>query len=74
MVSVILSILASLEIINRYHPLVNKILGFCDRLFEPVLTKIRRYLPDINGIDLSPVVLFLLIQFMQNALLTYVYI
>jgi len=47
----------------------NPIIRFLRNATEPVYTYIRRYLPFLNlgGIDLSPIVLILLIQFLQIA-------
>lgn len=46
---------------DPYNPIVN----FIHRLTEPVLRRVRRYLPNTGMIDLSPVVVFLLIQIAQ---------
>jgi YggT family protein len=45
------------------------IINFLARLHEPILRQVRRYLPDIGGIDLSPIVLFLAAQFIRNLLI-----
>ena len=44
------------------------------KIVEPLLSKIRQYLPTISGIDLSPIVLFLLLNFLRNVLFTYFYV
>jgi YggT family protein len=43
------------------------------RLTEPALRPIRRFLPNLGGLDLSPVVLILLLIFVQNLLFEYFY-
>jgi YggT family protein len=40
------------------------------RLTDPVLRPIRRYLPDLGGIDISPIILLLVIFFIRQFLLT----
>ncbi|MFW0776964.1 MAG: YggT family protein [Rickettsiales bacterium] len=65
--------LISFKIINGYQPIVQKIMYALDRLVDPVLRPIRKFLPDMGGIDISPILLILLLNFAQNALYTYFY-
>ncbi len=65
---IVLSLLVAFNIVNRGHPLVDRVYYALNRMFEPMLRPIRRYLPDLGGIDLSPVVLILLLQFLQYSL------
>lgn len=68
----IIGLLISFEIINGFSPIVKKVKLVLDRLIEPVIAPIRRFMRktfgDMGGIDLSPIVLILLIQFAQSAL------
>lgn len=66
-----LSILISFDILNRNQPLVYRLNFVLNRLTEPVLRHIRRYLPDLGGVDISPILLILLLNFIDNALRTY---
>lgn len=68
---IIISLLISFDIINRYNPVVSKVSEFLYKATEPVLRRIRRYMPNIGAIDLSPIVVFLLIRFINNVLYTY---
>lgn len=43
------------------------------KLTEPVLRRIRRYMPDLGMVDLSPIVVFIAIRFISNVLYTYFY-
>jgi len=74
---VILSLLINFEVVNRFNPLVQRVNDILNRLVEPVLRPIRRltdrFLPNLGGVDLSPIVLFLLLQFIQNALYSWFY-
>ncbi|MBV8938219.1 MAG: YggT family protein [Alphaproteobacteria bacterium] len=70
---VILSLLIYFKIVNRGHPLVFRLEDVLNRLVEPALKPIRRILPDLGGVDLSPVILILLLHFLNNALFYYVY-
>lgn len=49
---------------NSYHPVVQ----FLYRITEPVLSFVRRYLPVMGGFDLSPLVVILVLYFLQNFL------
>ncbi len=75
--SVILSWLTAFGVINRFNPAVAKISEILHKLTEPLLRRIRRvimkYLPDLGGMDLSPVILLLAIWFFQRVLYTYFY-
>ena len=68
---VISSWLVAFKIINPWQPVVRMIINFLTRLHEPLLRQVRRYMPDLGGIDLSPIVLFLAAQFIQNLLISY---
>ena len=70
-ISVILSWLVAFNVVNTHSPLVSAIGRFLYRLTEPLLKPIRQFLPDLGGIDISPVVLLLLIWFIENLLITY---
>ncbi len=72
-VSAILSWLIAFDVINRRNPFVTKVGLFLYRLTEPVLRPIRRVLPLIAGVDLSPLVLILLLMFLRNLLFEYVF-
>lgn len=69
----VLATLISFKVVNAYQPIVQKIMYALDRLCEPVLKRIRKYLPDLGGIDISPIILILLLNFAIQALYTYFY-
>lgn len=69
----VLSMLIGFKIVNGYQPLVRKVMRVLDQLCEPVLRRIRSILPPIAGLDFSPLVLLLLLDFTRNALFTYFY-
>lgn len=71
-VHVVLSWLTAFNVVNTRHPLVNGIGQITFRLCEPLLSKIRRYLPRLGGLDLSPIVLILLLQFARNLINEYI--
>ena len=63
--TVILSWLVAFNVINRSNPYVRQIGQALEKLTEPLLRPIRRVLPDLGGIDLSPVVLLIGMQFFR---------
>lgn len=65
---VILQWLISFQIINRHQPFVYRVMMVLDRLTEKPLRFIRRYVPLVGGIDLSPLILILALQFTKSAL------
>ena len=64
--SIILSLLLHFEILNRRSAVVVKIEDFLLRVTEPFYRPIRKYVPSFNSIDLSPMILLLAIQFLEN--------
>lgn len=71
-VHVVLSWLTAFNVVNTRHPFVNAIGRVTYQLCEPVLGRIRRFLPNLGGLDISPIVLILLLQFGNNLLREYV--
>jgi YggT family protein len=67
----ILSWLVGFGIINRYNRAVATIGDFLWRITEPVLRPIRRFIPDLGGIDISPVILILLLWFVRDLMFEY---
>lgn len=64
----VLSWLIAFNVVNRSNQVVGVIGDFLYRITEPALRPIRRYMPDLGGIDLSPLVLILLLIFVQRVL------
>lgn len=63
---VILRLLTHFNIVNYHHRLVRTVLHFLDNLVEPILKRIRRFIPYLGTLDLSPLVLYLLVEFIKN--------
>ena len=55
----IMSWLISFEVLNVRQPLVGQIWYTLQRILEPIYGPIRRFLPNMGGIDLSPIVALL---------------
>jgi YggT family protein len=61
----VLSWLIAFNVVNTRHPVVAMIGEFLYRATEPVLRPIRKRLPNFGGIDISFIVVFLIIYFIQ---------
>ncbi len=68
---VILSMLISFNIINTENRIVSIIMDFLFRLIEPLLTVIRRIIPSIGAIDISPIILIIIIEALQFVMTKY---
>ncbi len=71
-VNVIVSWLIAFNILNTQNRFVYSILEFSYRLTDPILNKIRRYLPNLGSLDISPIVLLLLIWFIEMCMKLYI--
>ena len=67
-IGAIMSWLVAFNVINTHNRFVATVMELTYRLTEPALAPIRRFLPNLGGIDISPVILILLIIFAQNLL------
>jgi YggT family protein len=64
----VLSWLVAFNVVNMHNGFVRAVINGLDGFFAPMLRPIRRILPDMGGIDLSPMVLILLIMLVQRGL------
>ena len=58
--------LVAFNIVNTRNPVVSGILNALDKIYGPMVRPIRRFLPDFGGIDLSPLVLWLVLSGAQQ--------
>lgn len=65
-VSVVMSWLIAFNVVNTSNRFVYTVGDFLYRITEPALRPIRRVLPSLGGIDISPVVLILLLLFLRR--------
>jgi YggT family protein len=70
-IMVVMSWLIAFNVLNNSNNIVRQINYTLHRLTEPLLAPIRRFLPDLGGIDLSPLVLLLGLMFLQRLLHEY---
>ncbi|CAO3441528.1 Cell division integral membrane protein, YggT and half-length relatives [Azospirillum argentinense] len=69
--SAVLSWLVAFNVVNTRNRAVYVIGDFLYRVTEPALRPIRRVLPNMGGLDLSPIALILLIFFIRNLMAEY---
>ena len=70
--NVIVSWLIAFNVLNTQNRFVYAILEFSYKLTEPFLNKIRRFLPNLGSLDISPIILLLLIWFIEMCMKLYV--
>jgi YggT family protein len=67
--SAVMSWLIAFNVVNLYNPLVRSICQALQAVTEPLQRPIRRLLPDMGGVDISPVLLILGCWFVQSVVL-----
>ncbi len=72
-INVIFSWLIAMSIFNTQSRIIIAIYFGTKRLTDPLLNPIRNFLPNLGGIDISPVVLILILYFIRNLLYEYFY-
>ena len=70
--NVIVSWLVTFNILNTQNRFVYSFLELTHRLTDPFLYRIRRFLPNLGALDISPIVLLLLIWFIEMCMKLYI--
>ena len=71
--SAVLSWLIAFNVINTRNQFVATVWDMLYRMTEPVLRPIRERLPNLGGLDISPIILLLIIYFIQSVIVRYIY-
>ena len=71
-VNVVISWLIAFNILNTQNRFVYSILEMTYKLTEPILNKIRGFLPNLGSLDISPIILLLLIWFTEMCMKLYI--
>lgn len=71
--SAVLSWLIAFNVVNTRNQFVSTVWDLLYRVTEPALRPIRNMLPNLGGIDISPVILMLIIFFIQSVIGRYIY-
>lgn len=69
----IMSWLLAFDVINFRNEFVRSVWNFINGITEPLLRPIRRILPNLGGIDVSPIILLLLLFLLEDIIQRYVY-
>ena len=69
----VLSWLVAFNVVNTRNQVVATVGEFLFRITEPTLRPIRSVLPNLGGIDISPIILILIIFFLENVIVRYIY-
>lgn len=72
--SVIFSWLFAFNVVNSRNQFVAMVGQFLHQATEPVLRPIRRYMPNLGSIDISPIILLLIVFFLQQVIRRYGYV
>ena len=70
--NVVISWLIAFNILNTQNRFVYSILELSYKLTDPILNKIRRFLPNLGSLDISPIILLLLIWFIEMCMKLYI--
>ena len=70
---IIMSWLISFNVINTRNQFVEAVWRILNQLTEPVLRPIRRIMPNLSGLDLSPIILFIILFFIERVIIYYIY-
>lgn len=73
LVMIVMSWLVAFNVVNTRNQFVYQIWKILNQLTDPVLRPIRRVLPAFSGLDLSPLVLFVIIFFIERVIDLYIY-
>ena len=71
--SAILSWLIAFSVVNTRNQFVAMVTDFLYRITEPLLRPIRGVMPNLGGIDISPLILILLIILIERIIIYYIY-
>ena len=70
--NVLISWLITFNVLNTQNRFVYSILELTYRLTDPILHRIRRFLPNLGSLDISPIILLLLIWFIEMCMKLYI--
>ena len=65
---ILISLLTQFGIINPYHSIISLIQNSLAQIHEPILNYIRRYVPIFGNLDLTPLIVFVIIELLSRIL------
>ena len=70
--NVVISWLVAFNVLNTQNRFVYSVLEMTYRLTDPILNRIRRFIPNLGALDISPVILLVLIWFIEMCMKLYI--
>ena len=70
--NVVVSWLVAFNVLNTTNRFVYSVLDFTYRLTDPILNRIRGFLPNLGAFDISPIILLLLLWFIEMCMKIYI--
>lgn len=70
-IAVVVSWLVAFGVINTYNHFARSVVRVLEALTEPVFRQVRRVIPPIGGLDLSPLIVLILLEFLSYAIAYY---
>ena len=71
LIYIVVTWLINFNIINTSNRLVYNVIEILYKLCEPSLRLVKKYVPNFGNIDISPIIVYLLLWFLQNLLIEY---
>lgn len=73
LIMIIMSWLISFNVINTRNQFVANVWRVLNQITDPILRPIRRVIPPMGGLDLSPIIVFIIIFFLQQLIANFAY-
>lgn len=70
---IVISWLVAFEVMNLRNPQARNLVGLLDKITGPVYAPLRKFIPPIAGIDVTPIIIIFGIQILQNLTRTYLF-
>jgi YggT family protein len=67
-IAVVMSWLVAFGVINTYNPVARSIVQGLNAVTEPVFRRVRRVIPPMGGLDISPLIVWLALQFLSYSI------
>ena len=73
LIQIVMSLLYSFNVMPTHNQIVNNIYGALTMITAPILEPFRRLIPAVNGLDFSPIVVFILLDIAKYLVAKYLY-
>jgi YggT family protein len=70
-IAVVMSWLIAFGVVNTYNRYARAVVGFLDSATEPVFRQVRRVIPPLGGLDISPLIVLIILQFISYTISYY---